>query len=86
MLSDGGSRVTVSEPREFLQETLRKLGAGDVVTPTELTDELFDVVFIVAGVDALIEQAFAHCKPGGTIVQVAVFDREVPIHIGKLQH
>ena len=85
VLSDDGSRVTVSEPREFLQDTLRQLGASDVVTPAELPEELFDVVFIVAGVDALIEQAFSHCKPGGTIVQVAVFDREVPIHVGKLQ-
>ncbi len=85
VLSDGGSRVTVSEPRKFLQDTLCRLGASDVVTPAELPAELFDVVFIVAGVDVLIEQAFSHCKPGGTIVQVAVFDREVPIHVGKLQ-
>lgn len=85
VLSDAGSRVTVSEPREFLRETLTQLGASRVVKPAELPDELFDVVFVVAGLDILIDQAFAHCKRGGTIVQVAVFDREVPIHVGKLQ-
>ncbi len=85
VLSDAGSRVTVSEPREFLKDTLLQLGAGTVVTPAELPEELFDVVFVAAGVDALVDQAFAHCKRGGSIVQVAVFDREVPIHVGKLQ-
>lgn len=66
VLSDAGSRVTVSEPREFLKDTLLQLGAGTVVTPAELPEELFNVVFVVAGVDALVDQAFAHGKRGGT--------------------
>lgn len=85
VLSDTGSTVTTSEPREFLHETIRQLGATTVTTPQNLGDDLYDAVFIVAGVGALVQQAFAHCKPGGVIVQVAVFNHDVPIHVGKLQ-
>lgn len=85
VLSANGTRTTVSEPREFLTEKLRALGADTVVKPGELTNELFDAVFIAADVPALFEDAFKHLKPGGAIVQVAVFNEEIPIHVGKLQ-
>ncbi|AZQ77848.1 hypothetical protein EJ997_11350 [Flaviflexus ciconiae] len=86
VLSDDGAYVTVSEPREFLREKLVAMGAADVVGPDEIPDSAkFDAVFIVAGIAELVEVAFAHLKPGGAVVQVAVFNSEVPVHVGKLQ-
>lgn len=85
VLSADGSRVTVSEPRAFLEEKLKAFGATRVINPGKLESELFDAVFVVADVPSLFEEAFAHLKPGGAIVQVAVFNEEVPIHVGKLQ-
>ena len=85
VLSADGSRVTVSEPRAFLEEKLKAFGATRVINPGKLESERFDAVFVVADVPSLFEEAFAHLKPGGAIVQVAVFNEEVPIHVGKLQ-
>lgn len=85
VLADQGATVTVSEPREFLAETLTKLGASTVVVPEDLDETLFDLVFIVAGVPALVETAMTRSKPGAAIIQVAVFGNEVPLHVGKLQ-
>ncbi|WP_054952695.1 zinc-dependent alcohol dehydrogenase [Flaviflexus massiliensis] len=86
VLSDNGVVVTVSEPREFLHPKLKDLGASTVAVPGEIEPESkFDVVFIVASIAQLVQTALDHLKPGGSIVQVAVFNEEVPIHIGKLQ-
>lgn len=85
VLSAKGTRTTVSEPREFLAKKLHALGAETVTRPGELANELFDAVFVAADVPSLFVDAFKHLKPGGAIVQVAVFNKEVPIHVGKLQ-
>lgn len=85
VLADRGSKVTVSEPREFLQEKLLSLGADRVVTPETLDATTYDAVFVVAGIDQLVRDSFEHLEQGGAVVQVAVFNREVPVHIGQLQ-
>lgn len=86
VLADEGVDVTVSEPRAFLHSKLLEMGATRVVSPSDLPEGLkYDAVFIVAGIPELVSLAFERLKPGGAAVQVAVFNQEVPIHVGKLQ-
>lgn len=79
--------VVVSEPRERNAEVLRRLGASEVRSPGGdwPEDERFDSVFVAAGVPALVGQAVRRCVSGGTVVQVAVFNTEVPVPVGELQ-
>lgn len=89
VLSDRGvQKVDVVEPREFLEPTLRQMGAAAVLAPEDpaLSDgEPYDAIFIAAGVPSLIDTAFASVATGGTIVQVAVFNSKLPVPIGELQ-
>ncbi|WP_162301561.1 zinc-dependent alcohol dehydrogenase [Nesterenkonia muleiensis] len=79
--------VVVVEPREYVAEILRKLGATDVRSPEDPwgEDERFDAVFIAAGVPELIATGIARVRSGGTVVQVAVFNKDVPVPVGELQ-
>lgn len=85
VLSHNGTEVTVSEPRAFLKEKLEALGAAHVRTPDELGDDTYDAVFVAAGVPELIAIGLDRVGQGGALVQVAVFNLEVPVHVGKLQ-
>ena len=85
VLADKGVQVTVSEPREFLHQTLRDFGASRVVTPEEDPGSDYDITFIVAGLPQLVTLACEAARPGGEIVEVAVFGKEVPVHVGRLQ-
>lgn len=82
----GATEVDVVEPRSHVHDLLRSLGATGVHTPdTDLEPGSYDAVFIAAGVPALVETAFAAVAPGGAIVQVAVFNQDVPVPVGQLQ-
>lgn len=89
VLSDSGVPVVdVVEPREFLAPTLRTMGATSVFTPEEFAKrggDLYDTIFIAAGVPSLVDTAFDNVATGGTIVQVAVFKSGHEIPIGELQ-
>lgn len=89
VLSDSGVPVVdVVEPREFLAPTLRTMGATSVFTPEEFAErggDLYDTIFIAAGVPSLVDTAFDNVATGGTIVQVAVFKSGHEIPIGELQ-
>lgn len=89
VLSDRGVPVVdVVEPREFLAPTLRTMGATSVFTPEEFAErggDLYDTIFIAAGVPSLVDTAFDNVATGGTIVQVAVFKSGHEIPIGELQ-
>lgn len=89
VLSDSGVPVVdVVEPREFLAPTLRAMGATSVFTPEEFAErggDLYDTIFIAAGVPSLVDTAFDNVATGGTIVQVAVFKSGHEIPIGELQ-
>lgn len=89
VLSDRGVPVVdVVEPREFLARTLRTMGATSVFTPEEFAKrggDLYDTIFIAAGVPSLVDTAFDNVATGGTIVQVAVFKSGHEIPIGELQ-
>lgn len=89
VLSDSGVPVVdVVEPREFLAPTLRTMGATSVFTPEEFAErggDLYDTIFIAAGVPSLVDTAFDNVATGGTIVQVAVFKSGYEIPIGELQ-
>lgn len=89
VLSDRGVPVVdVVEPREFLTPTLRTMGATSVFAPEEFAErggDLYDTIFIAAGVPSLVDTAFDNVATGGTIVQVAVFKSGHEIPIGELQ-
>lgn len=80
-------RVTVSEPRGQNSDMLKAMGASDVLQPDAVSErgELFDTVFVAAGHAPLVAEAVRRCAPGGTVVQVAVFNTEVPVPVGELQ-
>jgi len=47
------------------------------LSPTQVTDQLFDVVIEAAGVKAAIEQAFMLVKPGGSLITLGITSDEV---------
>lgn len=84
----GVPTVEVVEPRGFLEPTLTALGATIVHQPEDLpdgSDDLYDVVFVAAGVPALLRTAFERIATGGTVVQVAVFSSGHEVPVGELQ-
>lgn len=84
----GVSTVEVVEPREFLAPTLTAMGASAVHVPGTLPtgpEDLYDAIFVAAGVPALLETAFERIATGGTIVQVAVFSSGHDVPVGELQ-
>lgn len=80
-------KVVVSEPREQNVRVLRQLGATEVRDPDQKghEGERFDSVFVAVGVPALVSEAIGKCVSGGTVVQVAVFNADVPVPVGQLQ-
>ena len=87
VLADTGSeQVDVVEPREHVHPVLRSVGATAVHLPDDaLEPGAYDAVFVAAGVPALVARAFDAVAPGGAIVQVAVFNQDVPVPVGRLQ-
>lgn len=80
--------LVVSEPRESNHDMLHAMGATEVRPRLDGLVERagrFDTVFIAAGVPALAKEAFRHVESGGSIIQVAVFNIDVPIPAGELQ-
>lgn len=81
-----GLQVTVVEPREHLHELVEIAGATRCVTSVDDAPERgFDLVFIAAGVPALVEASVRAARTGGTVVQVAVFGSSQPAPVGDLQ-
>lgn len=81
-----GLEITVAEPREGLHELLTLAGARSAVPDAELLPEnAYDLVFLAAGVPALVETAVSRAATGGTVVQVAVFRGSHPTPVGELQ-
>jgi len=75
----GASKVVVSDVKPFAREFAIKQGATATLDPTnldcskqaaELAPDGFEVVFEAAGVGAALNQAFALCARGATLVQV----------------
>lgn len=88
LTAKGVATVDVVEPRTFLKPTLTSMGASAVHVPGTLPsrdEDLYDAIFIAAGVPALLDTAFERIATGGTIVQVAVFKSGHEVPIGELQ-
>ncbi|WP_454778748.1 zinc-dependent alcohol dehydrogenase [Georgenia muralis] len=78
--------ITVAEPRQHLHELLTLAGATTTVEDAEqLPGNTYDLVFLAAGVPALVATAIARAATGGTVVQVAVFGSAQPTPIGDMQ-
>lgn len=78
--------ITVVEPREHLHGLLALAGAHTTVADAaDVSSAAFDLVFIAAGVPALVEAAVTSAATGGTIVQVAVFGAAQPTLVGEMQ-
>lgn len=80
-------QITVVEPRDHVAPVLRALGADEVRKPEAGLDEdeRYDTVFVAAGVPELLRTGVRAVRSGGTVVQVAVFNKDVPIPVGELQ-
>lgn len=88
LTATGVREVHVVEPRAFLEPTLTAMGASGVYAPDSSPSgpaDLYDAIFVAAGVPALLEKAFAQIDTGGTIVQVAVFPSGHEVPVGELQ-
>jgi len=78
--------ITVVEPRLHLHEVLKLAGARQCVADAaDLPSNSYDLVFLAAGVSALVPACVRVAATRGTIVQVAVFGAPEPVAIGELQ-
>ncbi len=78
--------ITVVEPRQPLHELLTTAGATRTAVEAEdLPRNTYDLVFLAAGVPALVGTAVRAAATGGTVVRVAVFGSDHPTPVGDLQ-
>ena len=72
----GAGGVTLADPAPAKHEVARQAGITNVVDPTSLGAECFDVVFEAAGVRVALEQAVSLVEKTGVLVQVGVHDED----------
>ncbi len=75
----GASRVVLADPSANKRTLAQKAGIGEVIDPTALGAEYFDVVFEAAGVRSALENALSHVEKTGVVVQVGVHDADASV-------
>jgi (R,R)-butanediol dehydrogenase/meso-butanediol dehydrogenase/diacetyl reductase len=90
----GAGKVIVVEPAAVRKAKAPGAGADQVLDPTEvdvpaavrdLTDGAgADVAFECAGVDAVLGSAILSVRPGGTVVNVAIWGHEARVAVNEL--
>lgn len=75
----GADGVTLADPAPAKHQMARRAGITNVVDPTSLGAECFDVVFEAAGVRAALEQAVPLVEKTGVLVQVGVHDEDATV-------
>jgi (R,R)-butanediol dehydrogenase/meso-butanediol dehydrogenase/diacetyl reductase len=89
-IAAGAERVYVSEPRAARREVAARLGATEVIDPTETdavrrisaaTDGGTDVAFEVAGVEATVTGAIRSTGKTGDVVVVSVYEEAVSLNL-----
>jgi len=89
----GAGSVTATDPRVLNRELCLALGATWAFDPLEdgwldvarTSAGVFDVVFVAATAPQIVDQAVAMVRPGGTVVQVALFGTPITFAISALQ-
>lgn len=78
----GADAVTVADPSPAKLEIARRAGIASAVTPADLGEAAYDVVFEAAGAPRALEQALGLVEKTGVLVQVGVHDadRTVPFN------
>ena len=93
-LRRGAEQVVVTDPRAGNRDICGALGAIalDPTTPNwreqargRMRAGSADVVFVAAAVPGIIDEAIRLVRPRGTVVQVGLFDGQVPVLISALQ-
>jgi 2-desacetyl-2-hydroxyethyl bacteriochlorophyllide A dehydrogenase len=72
----GAGRVTISDPSEAKRDIASRVGIDEVLSPNDLGQRVFDVVFEAAGVKAALDQALNAIEKTGVMVQVGVHDAD----------
>lgn len=72
----GAGAVTLSDPSVDKQAVAHDVGVGRALSPGDLGDEKFDVVFEAAGVPAALAAALTKVEKTGAMVQVGVHDAD----------
>ncbi len=72
----GAGSVTLADPAPAKREAARRAGIADIVDPSSLGADCFDVVFEAAGVRQALEQAVPLVEKTGVLVQVGVHDED----------
>lgn len=85
----GAARVLVTDPRRRCREVCHRFGA-EVLDPTAgnwVDDHVedFDVVFVAAAIDQLVDDAVRVAVPQGTVVQVGLFGAPIRFDIASMQ-
>ncbi|KAF6785025.1 putative alcohol dehydrogenase, zinc-containing [Colletotrichum sojae] len=90
LVAKGVKRIIVAEIATARQNFAREFGATDIINPKEqdVVKETFaltngigaDVVFDCAGVPATIKAACDAVKTRGTVVNVAIWEKEIPFN------
>ncbi|KAI8301636.1 putative diacetyl reductase [Colletotrichum sp. SAR11_59] len=90
LIAKGVKKIIVSEIATARQNFAREFGATDIINPKEqdVVKETFaitngigaDVVFDCAGVPASVQAACLAVKTRGTIVNVAIWEKEIPFN------
>ncbi|MBT8460262.1 MAG: alcohol dehydrogenase catalytic domain-containing protein [Boseongicola sp.] len=72
LVAQGVSDVTLSEPNEVRRKYLDKVVDFKVISPDQLSDEMFDMIVDGVGFDATRATASAHARPGGVIMHIGL--------------
>ncbi|KAJ0382059.1 hypothetical protein COL922a_013293 [Colletotrichum nupharicola] len=90
LIAKGVKKIIVSEVATARQNFAREFGATDIINPKEqdVVKETFaitngvgaDVVFDCAGVPASVQAACLAVKTRGTVVNVAIWEKEIPFN------
>ena len=92
----GAKHIMVAELMEHRKKSCIAFGATHILDPREvdvaqrvceLTDDIgADVLFDTAGVEKALIDAIPACRPQGTIVNIAVWERDPSIPVNKLMY
>lgn len=77
----GAAEVTVVDPNPGKHPTALSVGANRTLTPAQLQDERYEVVFEAAGAMPALRQALRHIRKTGILVQVGVHDVDAKVEV-----
>ena len=86
----GAEPILVTDPRERSRVLCHRFGATEVVDPTRQQwrtpfAEAFDVVFVAAAAEGVVDDAVRLLAPRGTVVQVGLFGAPIRFDVSALQ-